>query len=1160
MSLPLFEPAPRRKRPAGYIPLFDEATLADEPVMADSVTPEERDSILQSVGELTGGTVSRVADLLAIPGDYTRGFLTGRPGDRVTGREMLRSAGLVGSQDNWGNFFGGLAAETVTDPLALLSGPAKALTPAGNAAKMAGVLDNAATAATRKAIAEGLDNVALPMVARRNREALEATGRNLTTFDPATVGRPLYGKRTGQRAVSLDDLIRYSDDQVGTERSLRGVLGDAEFERLRGERGLSKSFGFGAPFSDPSVVGDFLGERFGDTYADALDTLGAAYRWSPVGRASAAMFDSKAGGALDAEDQLTNIANFTAKERMGGIATGAHTYQLARLRAQHPEVFSEEGNLALGRYIEGYSAAESGAPSVMTAADKAYVENRPALKEYADNWINNRQDYLSESRRAGLSANEMRDAYGIDYLPRKAEALLEMEGKANRKVGNALSAMTGDMMGRTTAMQVPGGRDTIIELSRDKFVSGGKRLAATDDDAAQHLVGVLNAKLAPGQPPIEMKQARNLARVLHSLPAEVVDRAPLFGQHPTEMIGSYMRGRNEAMATARTLTDSLATMATNQVYGEVPGGRHISLADAIERLGLKTYDNANFDVLDDFGNAARPLQGAANNVRQRLSQIFGGDPDTMKLSEFSIPEEHVNRLLRARDAFSNGEAARKLVQYLDWYTQAWRGSILTWPARAVRDLYSGAVSNWLEGALSADGVMAARALMQEGPQSPRFLRTLKGISRYAGDDGVELFYADLAQSGLIGANQLNEAGASVLGKGALSALPGDTPITTGTILSELAPQSGRSWQQFGKDFGTWRSKLNPLAETRNPILRAGEQMNTLTDGINRLSGYIELLKQGYDPQAAARAMKRAHVDYSSLTEFEKKYLKGIFPWYSFQSRIFREVLRQLSEQPGGRYGQLLQASEAVQDEGEGTYVPSGLRSQFAFPIPEEFGGVPSPGTQAYLTDIDFPGFDQINMIATPGTLSGAAAGTGRQVAMQLHPLYRMAVEGIINTDLFTNRPLGDSTSSLDAIARSVTGDQTADVPFLVEKTVENLPFAGRPLYAARSLLDTRGDRPLSDRVFTTGFNALTGVKRRTVAEQDALADAMREIETSIDPYTREFKQVFIPEAMQPMVPNWALRRLAVHRALGRERREARKPAAKKGKKRQSDTGAVTLFD
>jgi hypothetical protein len=180
--------------------------------------------------------------------------------------------------------------------------------------------------------------------------------------------------------------------------------------------------------------------------------------------------------------------------------------------------------------------------------------------------------------------------------------------------------------------------------------------------------------------------------------------------------------------------------------------------------------------------------------------------------------------------------------------------------------------------------------------------------------------------------------------------------------------------------------------------------------------------------------------------------------------------------------------------------------------------------------------------------------------MQLHPLYRMAVEGMVNTDLFTNRPLGDSTSSLDAIARSVTGDQTADVPFLVEKTVENLPFAGRPLYAARSLLDTRGDRPLSDRVFTTGFNALTGVKRRTVAEQDALADAMREIETSIDPYTREFKQVFIPEAMQPMVPNWALRRLAVHRALGRERREARKPAAKKGKKRQSDTGAVTLFD
>ena len=1147
----LFEQDRRaKKRAGGYLPLFDDATLADEPVGLDAVTPEERDSVLQSVGELTGGTLSRIGDALALPDDLFRGAISGRAGERVTGRELLRNAGLIGQEDNWGNFVAGLGADILTGPTSYLSGAAKALTPMGQAAKKAGVFDDAATAATRKAIDTGMADDLLPNVAQRNKAALESTKRNLTTFDPATTGRPLYGPRTAARDVSLDDLIRYADDSEATERALRGVMDAADFERLRDKKGLSKSFGLGLPFQDPTIVGDFLGKGFGDKYADTLDTLGSALRWSPIGRGTAALFSKGTDGALDAESQITNIANYKGRERAGGIATYTHTYHLSKIASQHPEVFEgEEGNRALGRYLEGWGAAQEGRPSVMTSADEAYVNSRPALKEYADWWINNRQDYLQESRNAGLIANELQDTYGIDYLPRQAEAILDMEGKRNRKVGDALNLMTGDMIGRTEAMQVPGGRDTIIDLSRDSFVAGAKRTAANDDAAANYIVQQLNAKLAPGQPPIEFKQARNIARVLNTLPDDVLQKSPLFGQHPTEMIGGYMRGRNESMATAKTLYDSLATMAKDQPFGEVGVGRHISMQEAINRLGLKTYGDVGEEI------------GASQQMRERIASIFGGDADKVKLAEISIPEEHVNRLMRARDAFQTGEASQALLNQLDHLTQAWKGSILTWPARAVRDMYSGAMSNWLEGALSTTGVRAARALMQEGPQSETFLKTIRAIPRYAGDDGVAEFYGDLSRSGLIGPTAFNESGASMAGKGALSNLPGSTPITLTTVAQELAPQQGRSWKQFGNDFFTWRSRLKPLNDNMNPILRAGEKMNNLTDGINRLSGYIELLRQGYDPQAAARAMKRAHVDYSALADFEKVYLKSIFPWYSFQSRIFREVLRQLIEQPGGQYGQLIRGTEAVQNEGDNTYIPSGLRSQVAFAIPEEFGGKPSPGTQAYLTDLDFPGFDQLNMIETPGTIAGTATGTARQIAMQLHPAIRTSIEVAANKDLFTNRPAGEATSSLDAILRSVSGNPDADVPTVIDKTVENLPFVGRPLYAARSLLDTRGDRPLSDRVLTTAVNALSGVKRRTVAQEDILSDATREIESSIDPFTREFKQVYIPEAMQPRVPQWALRRLAVSRALGRERRELRKPKkASKSKKRSSDTGSLSLFE
>lgn len=1165
-------PPTGRKRPAGFIPLFDETALQDQPAATTDVTPEMRDSILREIGALTGGTLSRVGDALSAPGDYWRGLLTGRPGERITGREMLRNAGLIGQKDTWGNFAAGTLADVVTDPLSALTGPMKALTPAGQALKKAGLLDSLPSAMTRKAISTGAAASGdIPSVAKRTLKAWEDSGRTISTFDPAVVGRPLYGQRTSMRAGTLDDAIRYAGDdaaQRSAQEALEGVLGVDGLARLRNEP-LAKSFGIGLPLGEPTITGDFLGKKFGDNYADALDTLGQAYRWSPVGRTTAALFSNKVGGKIDAEEQLTNIANFEARQKAGGIATAAHTYHLSKLAEENPDVFSEDGNRALGRYLEG--------PTARSQADVDFVESRPALKEYADWWINNRQDYLAEARRMGLSAAELTDKYGIDYLPRRAEAVLEMEARRNRKLGEVLNTFTGDMLRRTDAMQLPGGRDTIIDLSRNPMVAGAKRTAGTDEEAAQYLLDTLSPLVQPGQPPLEIGQMRNLARVLHKLPDEVTSKSPLFGQHPTEMIGSYMRGRNESMATAGLMYDSLASFAKDGAYATIPGGRHISLQDAINRLGLKTYDDVTGDaisggdirnVLDDAsenadalsaardaGESIAPQSGAARQMRERIAKLRGVDPDQVKLSEISIPEEHVNRLMRARDAFETGEASQSLLNWLDHYTQAWRGSILTWPARAVRDLYSGAISNWLEGALDSEAVLAARALMQEGPQSGRFQNLLRSIPRYAGDDGLHQFYADLAGTGLIGNQNAFEYGGSVVGKGALGMLPGNTPITIGTMGRELT--SNWSWQNFK----TWRSQLTPLVETKNPILRTGEQMNSLTDGINRLSGYFALLKQGYDPPAAAKAMKRAHVDYSSLSGFEKSVLKRVFPWYSFQSRIFREVLRQLAEQPGGRYGQMIQATEAVQDEGSDTYIPTGLRSQFAFPLPVEFGGAPAAGTQRYLTDLDAPGFDQINMIETPGTLAGTATGTARQIGLQLHPMLRIPAELMAGKDLFTNRPIGESTSTLDAIARSVSGDRNLDVPALIEKPIENLPFVGRPLYTLRSLIDDKGDQPIASRVAKTGLNAVSGVKLRDVAQEDILSDAVRQIEESIDPYTREFTQTYIPEELVPFVPQWAQERQAVSRALTREKREAKKPDSKaRKKKRKSNTGSLELFE
>ncbi len=64
--------------------------------------------------------LAMIPDALSMPGDYTRGLLAGTPGERVGGRDLLRRAGLVGEEDNWGNFAAGMATEAATDPLTYL--------------------------------------------------------------------------------------------------------------------------------------------------------------------------------------------------------------------------------------------------------------------------------------------------------------------------------------------------------------------------------------------------------------------------------------------------------------------------------------------------------------------------------------------------------------------------------------------------------------------------------------------------------------------------------------------------------------------------------------------------------------------------------------------------------------------------------------------------------------------------------------------------------------------------------------------------------------------------------------------------------------------------------------------------------------------------------
>jgi len=153
------------------------------------------------------------------------------------------------------------------------------------------------------------------------------------------------------------------------------------------------------------------------------------------------------------------------------------------------------------------------------------------------------------------------------------------------------------------------------------------------------------------------------------------------------------------------------------------------------------------------------------------------------------------------------------------------------------------------------------------------------------------------------------------------------------------------------------------------------------------------------------------------------------------------------------------------------------------------------------------------------------------------------------------------TAHAAAPARGATGEaascarhRSVNVPTALEKLVELVPIVGgRPLYTARALLDDTGDASLLSRAVKTTANATTGLKFRDVTPEQRLSDASRQIEEGIDPYTREFKQTYIPEEFLPSVPQWAQDHMAVKRQLDRENKKLRD-------KRQGMTYNSSLFD
>lgn len=703
---------------------------------------------------------------------------------------------------------------------------------------------------------------------------------------------------------------------------------------------------------------------------------------------------------------------------------------------------------------------------------------------------------------------------GVDLASRSIPTLERAEREAMAQV----AALTGGVAGGSRAAG-PAVTDAIARLQR----ASDELLQAREAVAAGPQPGASMASVPYPSPAQTIETGRVLRKRDPGVPSDV----PTFSEHPLNAQMRYMVNHEVRKATARHVLDSIAENAKPGVYTQQAGGPMRSLEEVLAKhagtLGFNEGVAGRVDSVVAEQVKARIARREGRPVRS-FNEATGEWVENIDLSKYFVPEDFSDRLVKVSDFYNYPEAQEEVANMFNVFTTLFKGFTLAWPSKLARDAYSNLASIYLETG-NAPGAIAgwwaaSRIMAGEPDKAIGYLKKIPRYARYTIDGVTDTegllreFQQDVGRNGVLSGLATTDL-LSTAREGSINQfVPGTTPVTVIGGFKELIPTGERSVGQMLGDFGTIRGVTNQF-ETRNPWLKFGEKTQNAIDSSARLGMFMSLMRQGVGPEQAASRVRSALVDYSSLTEFERHYMKNIFMWWSYQSRIGKYAADSLIANPGGRFGQMIRAVNDLQrPDSESGYVPSGIRKDVSVRLLDALQF--NPGTTTYLKNIDLPGLDVINLLQ-PAPLGQAfpinVQETIANLAGQAHPAFKTTAELALDRDLFSGRPLAEARTSVDKIYQGLTGDPRLVNP-VAKAVLQNTPGMNRFISMFGTILDPEVENPYY-RAGKVAVNELSGLKFSDVDPEYEALDARTQIGDALKGVQRTFTQRFIPKDATP---------------------------------------------
>jgi len=1132
----------------------------------DAIPEDEKDSMLRELAQRGASGLSAVGWLLDTPGAVVRGLLSEGPmkglsalwetsDERVTGRELLRDYGLVGEEDNYGNFGGGLATEILLDPLTYASfGLAPLL---GGAAK---------TAAGRAASKAGLLTDDLGLLAR------EASKRS-----KSQIGR---NQLLRQSPADLIDLMPANLQADARDRFLRAA-GDRADDLLG--QSMTASNRVSLPFVGEWGV-DFYGKRGGDLLAKGADKIGDTLQYGrftgPAVRAAQAMFDTKFMGFSDEADrwmarQLTQSTKDAARTADSELSealvntarnVGEDTFRSQGFRSALRDVLEGRPLDQLSDEIRPLFEPGGGAEGLI---DFAKGETRRAIDAarqrgipLTDSKLPNDIEYFLRQRvtpdrpvyPAGAKGRRGR-GYASD--PRVASVL--GEGRGRRGYTRAFPTRVIDDMARDGALQEAlRNAPDIAETGETGYSILKKWLADNAKEFADPFAYLRKGKgfaAEAAAAEAEQKLFTDLADTLRNLPENFArDQLPFYGDAVND-IQRYVRSRRRSEATADVLLDRILSddMLIPRAADEVAGDEVYGLEEALKMLGFDTKRPKLKDGSEGVSNAA-------NAVASRLGIL----PE--ELANRSVRKADIDRLNQRILGARNPRELGPLMKAVDDYTNVFKSLALLYPSRYSRDKYSGSFASAMKSAFSPTDEVAAYKIgrgdyswipgrVRDLPEyqslnTPQNLNALRSLPKYADATDQELldelmirkFLTDAGAEGVLGTSVVDDLGRQAGNLNMQTNIPGLGGNYTAGLGAKFRPGSLAFWNPF---------RVRGKSGSDNYLVAAGDAAAQATDTTNRLGAYLNRIRKGDDPRQAKAIADLTQVDYrpQAFTEFEREYLKRLIPFYSYTKGITPLVADQLVNKPAGLMGQSIRTINRAGEPSEDRFTPEYLRQSASVPLP--FYQPDNPDLTRFLTNIDLPHEGLLNLF-TPGVSNSVVGAvgdsimkSGQNILGQSNPLIKGPLEYILNRQFYSGRQLSDLYSMLE--------QDIGPLGRTIEQIGVNLPGGSRVLGLIRQARDNRLNP--GERAGKIAFNTLTGMKFQDVDQDRVRRLAARTtLNELLDQATgmSSYENLYIKPEDLVKLPQEEQRQYLLYRALQAE--AARK--SRERKKAEQDPLAV----